>query len=165
MSLPRWMHNSVWERILSRRNIIGDCWEYNGTLDSGGYGMVSVLAKKMKVHRVAWEILRGPILEGMKVLHRCDNTRCFNVEHLFIGTQLDNINDMFAKGREANQRGVANGNVKLTEKQIGEILQLLAKGELRQKDIAQLYGVAQTTISYINTTGWSSLKEKVNVAS
>ena len=50
-------------------------------------------------HRYAWELWEGPIPNGMNVLHRCDNRRCCNPAHLFLGTQQENMLDMYAKGR------------------------------------------------------------------
>ena len=55
-------------------------------------------------HRKAWAEANGPIPEGLQVLHHCDNPRCYNVEHLFLGTQADNLRDMVAKGRSAEQQ-------------------------------------------------------------
>ena len=62
-------------------------------------------------HRYAWEAYRGPIPVEMHVLHKCDTPACVNIEHLFLGTQLDNIRDMDAKGRRGDSRnfGPANG--------------------------------------------------------
>ena len=53
-------------------------------------------------HRIAWEAARGPIPEGMVVCHHCDNPPCVNIEHLFLGTQADNLRDMRSKGREGS---------------------------------------------------------------
>ena len=70
----------------------------------GGYGHYYVGRgrrdrRKVYVHRIAWEEVNGPIPEGMQVLHRCDNPSCYNVNHLFLGTQADNLADARSKGR------------------------------------------------------------------
>ena len=62
------------------------------------YGIISTGA-----HRLAWELANSPIADGMQVLHRCDTPRCCNREHLFLGTQLENMADMARKGRARNQ--------------------------------------------------------------
>lgn len=76
--------------------------------DAGGYGVIGIykgsLHTTVQAHRKAWEDEHGPIPPGMKVLHRCDNPPCVNVDHLFLGTQADNIADMIAKGRAYFQK-------------------------------------------------------------
>ncbi|MGH7022786.1 MAG: HNH endonuclease signature motif containing protein [Caulobacteraceae bacterium] len=73
------------------------CHLWTGTLTPGGYGRVHVAA-----HRLAWQLANGPIPAGMLVLHRCDNPRCCNPEHLFLGTAQDNMTDKVRKGRTRN---------------------------------------------------------------
>jgi hypothetical protein len=71
-------------------------WGY-GRLKRGGVMYAAA-------HRVAWELANGPVPDGRFVLHRCDVRSCVNPDHLFLGTQLDNVNDMYAKGRHPNSR-------------------------------------------------------------
>ena len=86
-------------RARLRRTEAG-CLEWTGARTSTGYGQVYVRAgKRVRAHRLAWEFARGAIPVGMSVLHRCDNPVCCDVEHLWLGTQLDNVRDMDAKGR------------------------------------------------------------------
>jgi DNA-binding CsgD family transcriptional regulator len=94
-------------------------------------------------------------------LHRCDNPSCINPDHLFLGTQLDNMRDMYAKGRQNPRIGANNGRAALTDKQVLEILGLLAEGVLSQKSIGARYRIAQTTVSNIKRGGWQHLKEKL----
>ena len=80
------------------------CWEWRGSRDqrSGkGYGVAydPVTHRMAPAHRVAWQLMNGPIPDGMGVLHHCDNPPCVNPGHLFIGTAADNTRDMMAKGR------------------------------------------------------------------
>lgn len=87
-----------------RRSYISDCWEWCGTIGSHGYGVIGKGGKDSKIlttHRLAFEICNGGIPLGLYVLHRCDNRRCVNPHHLFLGTHLDNVRDMLAKGRGA----------------------------------------------------------------
>ena len=82
-----------------------DCWEWQLGRDSVGYGRMKVSMgsrdafRNVSSHRYAWELWEGPIPHGMNVLHRCDNRRCCNPAHLFLGTQQENMLDMYAKGR------------------------------------------------------------------
>lgn len=76
------------------------CWIWTGTRLSAGYGVIRHEGKLVRAHRVSWEMNRGPIPEGKRVLHRCDVPFCVNPAHLFLGTQADNVSDMIAKGRE-----------------------------------------------------------------
>lgn len=92
------------KRFFSRINKKKDCWEWTGNIFShqnkGGYGYISFrVHKKIKAHRLSWMIHFGRIPIGKSVLHHCDNRKCVNPNHLFIGTQLDNMRDRFKKGR------------------------------------------------------------------
>ena len=86
-------------RLRSRLVPEGDCLVYPLSTNGAGYGKMWVGDKLMLTHRFAYEVAYGPIPEGMKVCHECDNPRCCNVKHLFLGTQSDNLADMRAKGR------------------------------------------------------------------
>lgn len=102
--------------------------------DSHRYGRLTRDGKKHLVHRVAFERAHGPIPDGMNVLHRCDNTSCCNPEHLFLGTQRDNMRDMSAKGRGSKiggprYRGEQAPGAKLTDHQVAEIRSRRAQGE------------------------------------
>lgn len=80
---------------------MNDCIEWWGPRFRGGYGRTAsrVLDNSKIAHRVAWIEVNGPVPEGLLVLHSCDNPPCVNVEHLFLGTNQDNTDDMLAKGR------------------------------------------------------------------
>ena len=80
------------------------CVLYTGFANSQGYCLAHNRAAggrntKILVHRLAYEQVYGPIAPGLNVCHRCDRPTCCNPEHLFLGTQKDNLRDMFAKGR------------------------------------------------------------------
>lgn len=85
---------------------MSECIEYQGYCNRDGYGVVSQGRKNPKIlaHRKAWADANGPIPEGVCILHKCDNPPCINVEHLFLGTQADNVADMNAKGRNPYKR-------------------------------------------------------------
>lgn len=123
---------------------IHDCWEWQGTIQDTGYGRFKVGTQPHSAHRTSWEIHFGPIPKEMHVLHRCDNRKCVNPAHLFLGTNDDNIKDMIAKQRHAH--GETNGASKLNDAQVVEILELLRAGELNQNQIAARFGVTDMTI-------------------
>lgn len=95
--------SETWRRVLARSEREGDCLVWQGVRLRGRHGLVGVKRngkwRTLYTHRVAWEATYGPVPEGMVVCHRCDNPPCVNPEHLFVGTQRDNLNDMRAKGR------------------------------------------------------------------
>lgn len=89
-----------------------ECWPWQGQRNNHGYGRFQVRTDRPEsgrprriayertyAHRQAYELVFGPIPEGLRVLHRCDNPPCCNPAHLFLGTQRDNVMDMWRKGR------------------------------------------------------------------
>ncbi len=93
------------------------CALWMGRIDERGYGRIYVRGRNTTAHRAAWEVMRGQIPHGLCVLHKCDVKCCVNPEHLFLGTQHDNVIDMSKKGRGARSkiglpRGVARANTK-----------------------------------------------------
>lgn len=96
------------------------CWAWAGRLDYYGYGQLDIDGKQERAHRLSWKLLVGDIPEDLWVLHKCDNPRCVNPSHLFLGDQKANVADMMAKGRHVKRgekrRRLANqeaGNVSL----------------------------------------------------
>jgi hypothetical protein len=126
------------------------CWAFTGSLNGWGYGKMRWEGKHYGAHRVSWEFHREPIPKGLCVLHHCDRPWCVNPDHLFCGTDQDNVADMIAKGRaDYNRRGERQGGARLTEAQVREIRALLAKGSLYRWQIAKRFGVCEGTISDI----------------
>lgn len=82
------------------------CWEWSGTRNEHGYGVIRVGRRNWRTHRVMWAIVNGEdvLPPEMKLLHRCDNPPCCNPAHLRTGTQADNVADMHSKGRRTYYR-------------------------------------------------------------
>ena len=86
-----------------------ECWNWTRARQTRGlkYGIIGIGSRldgskrAVLAHRLAWQLTHGPLArQGLKVLHRCDNPLCCNPAHLFLGTQADNVADMFSKGRQ-----------------------------------------------------------------
>ena len=138
------MNKSIWKRFWSKVHVKlpEDCWEWQANLGKG-YGMFWFGKDSIVAHRVSWMMLRGPIPEGMNVLHRCDNRKCVNPNHLFIGTQSDNVCDMLSKGRGGDYR---NGNTKsFSSEESLDISNLMSNGR-SLRGIAIKYNTTHTTI-------------------
>lgn len=122
------------------------CWNWTGSrMNRSWHGQWRNSAGEHEmVHRAAWRMFVGPIPDGMFVLHRCDNPVCLNPSHLFLGTQTDNMNDMWLKKRARPRAllGSRHGGAKLTEDKVLEIRKSILSGI----ELAKIYGVSPTTI-------------------
>lgn len=125
------------------------CWNWTGKLNGNGYGRVAVGRGGVLMHRASWEIVNGPIPKGMGALHKCDNPKCVNPDHIFLGTQEDNMKDMAAKHRSSC--GVRRYNAKLSE----EAVRHIREDDRVSSAIAMDYGVSRRLISGIkNLERW-----------
>lgn len=94
-----------WENVSKT----SDCWLWQRRRTKFGYGELSFEGRHVTAHRLSYELANGPPPAGARVLHRCDNPPCVNPEHLFVGSQADNVKDMDLKGRRRTARGDASG--------------------------------------------------------
>ncbi|HLO78162.1 MAG TPA: HNH endonuclease [Magnetospirillum sp.] len=124
------------------------CWYWSAYCDAKGYGRVRHNGEMLTAHRFSYEVHHGPIPEGMQVCHSCDVRSCVNPAHLFLGTQLDNIQDMVAKGRHS--KGETHAHSKLTSEQVSAIRAKRLAGQ-QIKSIAEDYGIHNSQVSKICT--------------
>jgi hypothetical protein len=130
------------------------CWEWQGTRLPDGYGMVYWNGKSRRVHRLAYMLTYGPIPPGLHVCHACDNPPCCNPEHLWLGTQADNIADCARKGRRNQSRkggkmyGEMNGLHKLTSEQVLAV-RSPKYAHVPNSALAHLLGVSRSAIGLI----------------
>ncbi len=136
-----------WEKVKKTT----DCWIWTAAAQPFGYGkfVVKKGSSPVGAHRLSYEMEIGPIPEGMQVLHRCDNPACVKPDHLFLGTQADNIRDMRGKGRwkykARDQSGERNPNSILTNAEVAAMLQDLSNGG-RPVSVARKYGIQYRTL-------------------
>ena len=131
-----------------------ECWNFIGkSISPKGYGVIRRDGKAIRAHRYSY-FLKHPLAVGnvtdlqLHCLHKCDNRLCCNPNHLFLGTNYDNVVDKMAKERQA--RGESHGMAKLTETEVREIREKWENRKRTQHQLASDYGLkSQKSISAI----------------
>lgn len=121
------------------------CHEWQRSKKPGGYGQLRLGGKTLYAHRVAWEIANGDIPNGLHVCHTCDNPKCVNPDHLFLGTHADNMRDKKMKGRAVAFNGESHPRSRLTENVVREIRRMRTNG-LTLRAIASEFGVSHVQV-------------------
>ena len=151
----KYCSRSCWLEVKSRRveqrfwsmvNKTDSCWVWLGRPMKQGYGRLRVAGYTIKAHRFSYELANGPIPDGLLVCHSCDNRSCVRPDHLFVGTNDDNMADMARKGRSA--QGERNTKARLEAGDVRSIRLRVKAGE-KQARLAIEYGVARGTINHI----------------
>lgn len=133
------------KRFWDKADRDGECWEWNACTNPDGYGRFRSEGKTYLAHRFAWELTNEPIPEGMLVCHTCDNRRCVNPEHLWLGTTEQNMDDMRQKKRE--KRSLSD-----------DAIRSIRASKQSRKVLAAEYGVCVATISHaINHRTWKEV--------
>lgn len=159
------------------------CHLWTGTILSKGYGQARMNGRRWRAHRLAYAILVGVVSDDIMVLHKCDNRKCVNPDHLFLGDHLTNMKDMTVKGRQAKgdrhysvtqpwaiargdrhgsrvhpekrPKGELHGSAVLTECDVIEIRRRYAVGET-QRSLARQFGVHQRSVyRIVNRLTWT----------
>jgi len=123
---------------------LGKCWEWTGGRNDG-YGCMKIVKNEL-THRISWRIKFGEIQDGMCVLHKCDNRICVNPEHLFLGTNADNVRDRTLKGRSNRPKSFNNQEFKLNPEKVIKIRKIRESTDLTYNEIAKLFNVSGHTI-------------------
>jgi hypothetical protein len=153
-------YNSVEARFWDKVEVgsLLDCWNWIGPIKSTGRGNFSIGHKIIQAHRMAWILTMGNIPDGLCVLHHCDNGKCCNPFHLFLGTYQDNTDDMIKKGRKVTRRCQDDPKSKLTNAQVIEIRKKYNPKINTMLEIGKEYHVSRTTISaIIHRYNWNSI--------
>ncbi len=149
-----------WQKV--DRHSPNECWNWTARRHRNGYGSLYIDGKEILAHRISFMLNVGPIPDGLCVLHHCDNRKCVNPSHLFLGTKQDNTIDMTQKGRNVFSTGHQyatgknNSHTHLEDKDV-----LYLRQNYNDKSIYEwvnLYGVSISTIARIaNGRGWKHL--------
>ena len=135
-----------------------ECWEYRGCL-SCGYGSFGLSGKTKRSHRVSYSMYKGDIPPKLYVLHKCDNPSCVNPEHLFVGTQDDNMKDMLAKGRDSFSRAGARSTSVKINKHIARRIREFYRCGVGTRSLADQFSLSQRHIRDItNRKVWRSVR-------
>jgi hypothetical protein len=122
------------------------CWEWQAARAANGYGRAFFEGRVQSAHRIAFQLVHGPVPSWMVIRHTCDNPPCVRPDHLLTGTQADNVADSIRRGRSA--RGVRHGMHKLTPDDVVDIRRLRADGR-GLRHIAADFAISEAEVSLI----------------
>jgi hypothetical protein len=128
------------------------CILWGGPRRKNSYGQIAQKIgpskyRMIRAHRASWILTHGPIPDGQQVCHRCDNPICVNVDHLFLGTFFENMQDKLSKGRQA--KGESSPFSRLTEDVVRDIRRSYVPGRVTMKQLADQFGISLANVSHI----------------
>jgi hypothetical protein len=163
----KWRKMRDWNRrpkVKFLRRVMEDnengCWNWTGKTNKKGYALADgVVTGDYLGHRTSYRLYKGDIPDGLYVLHKCNNRRCVNPDHLYAGTQFQNMQDSIRAGTHVSMRKGFMSNHKLTEVMVIDARRRFAAGE-SQPSIAADMGVHKSTIlNAVNGHTWGHVKE------
>lgn len=128
------------------------CWQYYKCNSVTGRAVIGIGSKSYYAYRVMWEIMNGPIPDGLYCCHKCDNPACINPDHIFLGDAKANYHDAINKGHAkfpVSSRGEANPNAKLSDQDIRQMVDEYRSTPISQSALGHKYGIAQSTVGRI----------------
>jgi len=125
------------------------CWNWQSAKNDSGYGIFWYLGRQRGAHRISYEMTYGDIGNGICVLHKCDNRLCVRPDHLFLGTNADNVADRDAKGRQVTPCKDSHWNAKLTSAAVATIRSEYAQGGVSYRQLAKRFNVDKSAIGHI----------------
>ncbi len=143
-----------YEKVDRVESIEGKCWEWTHNKHSYGYGRISVKGNWRLAHRVSWVKYNSAIPEDKQVNHRCHNESCVNPEHLYLGTQEDNVHDAVEEGNfkdreNGDTHGEINGQSKLSEDDVRQIKKEYENTEKTYFQLADSFGISYAQVGRI----------------
>ena len=118
--------NNFWKKVEKTER----CWNWTAAKNEKGYGFFGIIGKTDRSHRISWVLNNGQIPDNLFVCHKCDNPKCVNPAHLFLGTNKDNVDDMVAKQRNSKPPSMGGWNKKLFPEDKKHLLGVIADTEL-----------------------------------
>lgn len=145
-TLPITQPEPLIDRFNRNTNMAGpdECWEWIGPRNEQGYGKVRYNGRGSLAHRMSYEIHKGPIADGMHVLHSCDNPKCVNPAHLRQGTHRENMDEMVQKKRYKVRHGIQHHAAKMTPAKVREMRLLF--GSVSLLKLAKQFGLNKKTV-------------------
>lgn len=142
------------------------CWLWTASTNRSGYGQFMIKPRPYLAHRVSWSLLRGSIPEGMHVLHKCDTPACVNPDHLFLGTDADNVKDMYAKGRQGLGNRLCGERHGMAKIPVDVVKAVFLADSGTQKQIAERFGITESSVNAIRSgRQWSSVTSQLGEVS
>jgi hypothetical protein len=143
------------DKLKANVDKIESCWVWNKSTASSGYGQIKVGNRRWSTHRLSYTLFKGCIPKGMLVCHTCDNKRCVNPEHLYLGTHVDNNQDAHDRNRQPCREGyLATGVVKLSK----EDAYTIKYSGISSKQLEKAFDINQSQVSRIrNGKTWKNI--------
>ena len=134
-----------WSKVQKTRK----CWNWiGGCFTRDGYGQIGICGQMRRSHRISWIIHFGKIPNKLYVLHKCNNRKCIRPDHLYLGTQFENMRDAILAGN-LSPKGEKNGRSRISERDVLMIRDLYKNFHWKQKQLAELFKIGRSTISHI----------------